>query len=106
MLSSVFWKLSQNAISISNLCLDYNNPVTNPVTSSVSNLKPLLPLTIQANNLRIRVETLLNAERLRNIFLQLTKGSNGILDSDFDYTKIQFAYPTLFVGGLSNYEHL
>lgn len=38
------------------------------------------------------VERATNIDRLRSIFLQITKGSKGILNSDFDYTKVQLAY--------------
>tara|TARA_B100001059_G_C17801773_1_gene566620 strand:- start:649 stop:1236 length:588 start_codon:yes stop_codon:yes gene_type:complete len=37
---------------------------------------------------------------LRNVFFQLSKGTSGIFYSDFDYTKIQFAYTQpWFIGG-------
>ncbi len=83
--------------------LDYNNPVTNTVTSSVNQFETIVTANYYPGRIisGSGVETRTNAERLRNIFLQLTKGSNGILDSDFDYTKIQFAYTQpWFIGGL------
>ena len=49
----------------------------------------------------IGVETTTNTDRLRNIFFQITRGSEGVLDSDFNYTKVQFAYTQPWsVGGL------
>ncbi len=38
------------------------------------------------------VERRTNTDRLRSIFLQVTKGSKGILNGDFDYTKVQLSY--------------
>ena len=46
------------------------------------------------------VETKTNSDRLRNIFMQVTRGTEGLFDSDFDYTKVQLAYTQpWFIGG-------
>ena len=46
------------------------------------------------------VERSTNTDKLRNIFLQITNGNEGILNSDFDYTKVQLAYTQpWFIGG-------
>lgn len=46
------------------------------------------------------VERQTNTDKLRNIFLQVTRGSKGAFNSDFDYTKVQFAYTQpWFIGG-------
>lgn len=46
------------------------------------------------------VETRTNTDRLRNVFFQYTKGSRGMFNSDFDYSKVQFAYTQpWFIGG-------
>ncbi len=46
------------------------------------------------------VERQTNTDKLRNMFLQVTKGSRGLFDSDFDYTKVQFSYTQpWFIGG-------
>lgn len=47
------------------------------------------------------VERNTNSDKLRNIFLQVTRGNKSIFNSDFDYTKIQFSYTQpWFIGGL------
>ncbi len=46
------------------------------------------------------VERKTNAEKQRNLFLQVTRGDNAIFNSDFKYTKIQFSYTQpWFIGG-------
>lgn len=82
--------------------LDYNDPVTNTVASTVNQYETIFT----ANYFPGRkvsgtgVETRTNTDRLRNVFFQFTKGSNGVFDSDFDYTKVQFAYTQpWFIGG-------
>lgn len=46
------------------------------------------------------VETKTNTDRLRSLFLQITKGNEDIFNSDFDYTKVQFSYnQPWFIGG-------
>ena len=46
------------------------------------------------------VERGTNTDKLRNIFLQITNGNEGFLNSDFDYTKVQLAYTQpWFIGG-------
>ena len=47
------------------------------------------------------VERNTNSDKLRNIFLQVTRGNKNLFNSDFDYTKIQFSYTQpWFIGGL------
>lgn len=47
------------------------------------------------------VETQTNVDRLRRVFFQVTRGSDALFDSDFDYTKLQFSYAQpWFIGGL------
>lgn len=82
--------------------LDYINPDTGLEESQVNQFETIFT----ANYFPGRkvsgtgVETRTNTDRLRNIFFQFTKGSNGFLDSDFDYTKVQFAYTQpWFIGG-------
>lgn len=82
--------------------LDYIDPDTGLVESQVNQFETIFT----ANYFPGRkvsgtgVETRTNTDRLRNIFFQFTKGSNGLLDSDFDYTKVQFAYTQpWFIGG-------
>lgn len=83
--------------------LDYNDP-NNPgqISSKVNQFETIFT----ANYFPGRkvsgtgVETSTNTDRLRNIFLQVTRGSKGMFDSDFDYTKVQFAYTQpWFIGG-------
>ena len=46
------------------------------------------------------VERTTNSDKLRNIFLQVTRGSKNLFNSDFDYTKVQFSYSQpWFIGG-------
>ncbi len=46
------------------------------------------------------VETRTNTDRLRNLFLQITRADEGVFNSDFDYTKVQFSYTQpWFIGG-------
>ena len=83
--------------------LDYNDPNSSTgVSSKVNQFETIFTANIfpgrkvSGNG----VETRTNTDRLRNIFLQLTKGSDQVFDSDFDYTKVQFAYTQpWFIGG-------
>lgn len=84
--------------------LDYNDP--NSLTGAVSSKVNQFETIFTANYFPGRkvsgsgVERSTNTDKLRNIFLQLTRGSKGVFDSDFDYTKVQFAYTQpWFVGG-------
>ena len=46
------------------------------------------------------VERTINSDKLRNIFLQVTRGSKNLFNSDFNYTKVQFSYSQpWFIGG-------
>ena len=84
--------------------LDYNNPDS---PSGISSQIKQYETIFTANYFPGRkvsghgVETATNTDRLRNIFLQITRGDKGVLNSDFDYTKVQFAYTQpWFIGGL------
>lgn len=82
--------------------LDYNDPVTNTVNSNVNQYETIFTANYfpgrKVSGTGVEINT--NTDRLRNVFFQFTKGSNGFLDSDFDYTKVQFAYTQpWFIGG-------
>lgn len=82
--------------------LDYNDPITNTVASTVNQYETIFTANYfpgrKVSGTGVEIRT--NTDRLRNVFFQFTKGSNGIFDSDFDYTKVQFAYTQpWFIGG-------
>ena len=82
--------------------LDYINPDTGLEESQVNQFETIFTANYFPGRVvsGTGVETRTNTDRLRNIFFQFTKGSNGFLDSDFDYTKVQFAYTQpWFIGG-------
>jgi len=83
--------------------LDYNDPNTpGVVASEVNQFETILTANVYPGRKvsGTGVERKTNSERLRNIFLQVTKGSKDVFDSDFDYTKVQIAYTQpWFVGG-------
>lgn len=83
--------------------LDYNDPnAINGVASEVNQFETIFTANIYPGRKvsGTGVERKTNTDRLRNIFLQVTKGSKDVFDSDFDYTKVQIAYTQpWFVGG-------
>lgn len=83
--------------------LDYNDPDSpTGISSTVRQYETIFTAAYYPGRV-VRgygVERSTNSDRLRNLFLQITKGSKGIFDSDFDYTKVQFAYTQpWFIGG-------
>lgn len=84
--------------------LDYNDPLSaTGVSSKVNQFETILSASYFPGRKvsGTGVETRTNTDRLRSVFLQITKGSTGMFDSDFDYTKIQFSYTQpWFIGGL------
>jgi hypothetical protein len=82
--------------------LDYNDPITNTVASTVNQYETIFTANYfpgrKVSGTGVEIRT--NTDRLRNVFFQFTKGSDGIFDSDFNYTKVQFAYTQpWFIGG-------
>ncbi|MDB4851562.1 DUF5686 and carboxypeptidase regulatory-like domain-containing protein [Flavobacteriaceae bacterium] len=83
--------------------LDYNNTST---SSGISSKIKQFETIFTANYYPGRkvggfgVERTTNGDKLRNIFLQVTRGSKNLFNSDFDYTKVQFSYSQpWFIGG-------
>ena len=83
--------------------LDYNNTST---SSGISSQIKQFETIFTANYYPGRkvggfgVERTTNSDKLRNIFLQVTRGSKNLFNSDFDYTKVQFSYSQpWFIGG-------
>ncbi len=83
--------------------LDYNNTST---SSGISSKIKQFETIFTANYYPGRkvggfgVERTTNSDKLRNIFLQVTRGSKNLFNSDFDYTKVQFSYSQpWFIGG-------
>ena len=83
--------------------LDYNNTST---SSGISFKIKQFETIFTANYYPGRkvggfgVERTTNSDKLRNIFLQVTRGSKNLFNSDFDYTKVQFSYSQpWFIGG-------
>ncbi|MFD2568762.1 DUF5686 and carboxypeptidase-like regulatory domain-containing protein [Pseudotenacibaculum haliotis] len=83
--------------------LDYNDP-TSPtgVSSELKQYETIFTANYypgrKVSGTGVEIST--NTDRLRNIFLQVTKGSKGPFGSDFDYTKVQLAYTQpWFIGG-------
>ncbi len=82
--------------------LDYNDPKTNTVSSTVNQYETIFTANYFPGRKvsGVGVETRTNPDRLRNLFFQVTRGSRGVFDSDFDYTKVQFTYTQpWFIGG-------
>ena len=83
--------------------MDYNDP-TSPtgISSQVNQFETVFTANYYPGRKvsGTGVETTTNTDRLRNIFLQITSGNKGILNSDFNFTKVQFAYnQPWFIGG-------
>ncbi|MDT7832369.1 DUF5686 family protein [Flavobacteriaceae bacterium S356] len=75
--------------------LDYNDPdATSGVSSEINQFEAILSASYfpgrKVSGFGVEQQT--NTDRLRSIFLQVTKGSKGILNGDFDYTKVQLSY--------------
>lgn len=75
--------------------LDYNDPsAPTGVSSEINQFETILSASFFPGRKvsGFGVERRTNIDRLRSIFLQITKGSKGILNGDFDYTKVQLSY--------------
>lgn len=75
--------------------LDYNDPVApNGISSTINQFETIFTASYFPGRKvsGFGVERNTNTDRLRSLFLQVTKGSKGFFDSDFDYTKVQFSY--------------
>jgi len=83
--------------------LDYNDPTSlTGISSEVNQFETIFTANIFPGRKvsGTGVERKTNTDKLRNIFLQVTRGSKGTFNSDFDYTKVQFAYTQpWFIGG-------
>lgn len=86
-----------------NFSLDYKDPEAIQGTSSnINQFESIFTTTYYPGRkvLGHGVETHTNADRLRNITLQYTKGIKGFLNSDFNYSKLHFSYSQpWFIGG-------
>ena len=75
--------------------LDYNDPSSpTGISSKIEQFETIFSASyypgrkVSGNG----VERITNTDKLRSLFLQITRGSKGILNGDFDYTKVQFSY--------------
>ena len=75
--------------------LDYNDPnALNGISSEINQFEAILSASFFPGRevSGFGVERRTNTDRLRSIFLQISKGSKSLFNSDFDYTKVQLAY--------------
>ena len=84
--------------------LDYKDPSSpTKVLSTVNQFETVLTASYFPGRISSGsgVERDTNRDRLRNISVLFTKGSNAVFNSDFDYSKLQFIYSQpWFLGGL------
>ena len=83
--------------------LDYNNTSTSSgISSQIKQFETIFTANYYPGRkvAGFGVERTTNSDKLRNIFLQVTRGSKNLFNSDFDYTKVQFSYSQpWFIGG-------
>ncbi|MBL4604109.1 MAG: carboxypeptidase-like regulatory domain-containing protein [Flavobacteriaceae bacterium] len=83
--------------------LDYNDPSSpTGISSKIKQFETIFSASYYPGRKvsGTGVERITNTDKLRSVFLQITKGSKGILNGDFDYTKVQFSYTQpWFIGG-------
>ena len=83
--------------------LDYNDTSTSSgISSKIKQFETIFTANYYPGRkvAGFGVERTTNSDKLRNIFLQVTRGSKNLFNSDFDYTKVQFSYSQpWFIGG-------
>ena len=83
--------------------LDYNNTSNSSgISSQIKQFETIFTASYYPGRkvAGFGVERTTNSDKLRNIFLQVTRGSKNLFNSDFDYTKVQFSYSQpWFIGG-------
>lgn len=75
--------------------LDYNDPDSpTGISSQVNQFETIFSTSFYPGRIvtGTGVERKTNIDKLRSLFLQVTRGDKAIFNSDFNYTKVQFAY--------------
>lgn len=106
--TNLVFKLSANYKTLSSasqtFSLDYNDPdAATGISTSINQFETVLSAGYYPGRkmagLGVQRET--SNPYYTQFYTQITKGSKGVLDSDFDYTKVQFSFFKLWnVGGL------